>query len=93
MAERQKLHCESMTSVHCLLTCSIPIPQCEQDTSPHLSIPQTSRKIERERWEMMEGKTETEKRENTAHLQHIKRYNQPSTENESWIEREEKLGA
>lgn len=31
---------------------------------------------------MMEGKTETEKRENTAHLQHIKRINQPSTENE-----------
>lgn len=44
---------------------------------------------EKERWEMTEGRTETEKRENTAHLQHIKRINQPSTENE----REEKLGA
>lgn len=54
--------------VHCPLTCSVPIPQFEQDTSPHLSIPQTSRKIERKRDGKWWKEKQRQKRERTQHI-------------------------
>ncbi len=92
--KKLKLLCESMTSVHCLLTCSVPIPQFEQDTSPHLSIPQTSRKIEKKR-DGNDGRKNRDRKERehstfTAHQE-----NQPAIHRKwksDW-EKKEKLGA